>query len=129
MTTNQQAALRRLTNTLDHRYTQMNGELCDTIGMLERLLDTMDEGSPVGDQVHVVLSMLVVAANAGAELQSTVGEILHKQLAQARSAKVAYSQGWDARLLDLLVRATPEQAAVIRTLLVDSAATDDEIPF
>jgi len=130
MTTRQQANLMRLSARLDNRYMQMNGELGDAIDVLEPLLESLAEDDPVGEQIHIALSMVVAAAREGSKLQHTVGDILQRLMAQSQSAKSAFAQGWEDRLLDLLARATPEQAVVLRSLISQqSDESDDGIPF
>jgi hypothetical protein len=133
MKTQQQATLQHLSGLLDNRYMQMNGELCDAIDVLEHLLDAMADDDPVSghsDQVQVALNMLIAASNEGAKLQNTVGDILQRLLARNQLAKSAFAQGWEDRLLDLLGRATPEQAAVLRSLISQQLAdSDDGISF
>ena len=129
MTTRQQANLMRLSARLDNRYMQMNGELGDAIDVLEPLLESLAEDDPVGEQLQIALNMLAAAANEGTKLQRTVGDILDRLLAQSQSAKRAFAQGWEDRLLDLLARATPEQADVLRQMLIDSSAEEDDVPF
>ena len=130
MTTRQQANLMRLSAQLDHRYMQMNGELGDAIDILQPLLDSLAEDDPVGEQIHIALNMLTAASREGTKLQRTVGDILDRLLARSQSAKRAFAQGWEDRLLDLLARATPEQADMLRQMLIDSStAEDDEVPF
>jgi len=130
MTTRQQANLMRLSARLDNRYMQMNGELGDAIDVLEPLLESLAEDDPVGEQLQIALNMLAAAANEGTKLQRTVGDILDRLLAQSQSAKSAFAQGWEDRLLDLLARATPEQAVVLRSLISQqSDESDDGIPF
>ena len=128
MNSNHQVTLKRLTNALDKRYHKLNGELCDIIDILEKLLDAQPEGSSIGDELDNAIRALVLAANMGTALQHDVSDVLRQQLAQAQSAKRAYEQGWDARLLDLLGRATPEQARMLRELLINDS-DDDGIPF
>ena len=129
MNSNQHVTLKRLTNALDKRYHKLNGELCNVIEMLEKLLDVQPEGSSIGDELDNAIRALVVAANIGTSLQHDVSDVLRQQLAQAQSAKRAYEQGWDARLLDLLGRATPEQARLLREMLINDPDNDDGIPF
>ncbi len=130
MNSDQQLTLRRLTNALNKRYAEMNGELCDAIDVLENMFNVIDKGDSLSSAIEDVLRLLTSAADEGAELQSEVIDALHRQLAQSRSAKKAYEQGWEAYLPDLLGRATPEQAAIIRALVIDSGDDDDDmIPF
>jgi len=82
MKTHQQATLMRLSARIDNRYMQMNGELCDAIDILQPLLESLAENDPVGEQLHIALSMLADASSEGVKLQRTVGDILERLMAR-----------------------------------------------
>ena len=127
MKTDELLTLQRLTNVVSDRYGQMNGNLQDAMDKLDMVLEAMPESEPLGHEIDAVLRLLVSAIREGSELQWEVIDMLRHQLAQSRSAKQAYENGWDNRLTDLFARATPEQAGLLRELLRDD--TDDQIPF
>ncbi len=124
----QQRTLRRMITALDRRYQQVNGDLCDGIDALEKVLARMSADQPLGDEIEAILKQLIKAAGDSSELRIAVADLLSRQVAQMRSAKKAYEQGWDAHLFELLSQATPEQAAVLRALLLDME-NDDDLPF
>ncbi len=130
MNTEQKQTLRRLIESLDKRYAQMNGKLDTAVNLLEHLSATLDANDPVNAKIADVLYLLIQSADYGAELQWEVADVLKRQVAKSRSAKKAYDEGWEARLMDLLARATPLQVVTIHEVLMDAINFDeDEVPF
>ncbi len=130
MNTEQKATLRRLIESLDQRYTQMNGKTSAAIDLLQNLSSTLEVNDPLTHKIADVLFLLVQSADYGAELQWEVADVLKRQVAKSRSAKKAYDLGWEARLMDLLARATPLQVVTIHEVLMDAINFDeDEVPF
>ena len=117
MNDEQEVTLRGLMAGLDLRYVQMNAKLLDAIAKLERSRATIDPGDARRDEIDEALHLLLRAEHDGTTLQREVTDTLRHQLMQARSAKQAYEQGWEARPIDLLAKATPAQVAVLYALL------------
>ncbi len=130
MNTDQKVTLRRLIESLDQRYAQMNGKLDAAVTLLENVLSTLPENDPLAGQMTAILHLLIQSADYGAELQWEVADVLKRQVARSRSAKKAYDEGWEARLMDLLARSTPLQMVTLREVLMDAINFDeDEVPF
>ncbi len=124
--------LQRVLNAFNKRHARLNGDLDSTIDMLERLRHKIRVGEPTSRDLNAALELIVSAAVEGAELQSAVTEMLYDQFVHTRSIEQSYTDGWEARWLDLLGRATPEEAKILRALLIDPASdptSDDNIPF
>ncbi len=126
MSAEQELILQRVIKALNKRYNRVNGDLCSAVDVLERLGRKVRVGEPVNRDIDATLSLLINAIIDSTDLQNSVIEMVHDQLAQAELSKEAYAQGWDARLVDLLARATPEEAVIIHALLVEE---DTETPF
>jgi len=122
----QELILQRVIKALNKRYNRVNGDLCSAVDVLERLGRKVRVGEPVNCDIDATLSLLINAIIDSTDLQNSVIEMVHDQLAKAELSKEAYAQGWDARLVDLLARATPEEAVIIHALLVEE---DTETPF
>jgi len=129
MNDEQEMILRGLMVGLDARYGQMNAKLLDVVARLERSRSAIDAADPLRDELDEALQMLIRAEHDGATLQSEVADTLRRQLMQARSAKLAYEQGWTARAIDILAQATPAQAAVLYALLTELSGDEGGIPF
>ena len=129
MNDEQEVILRGLMVGLDARYGQMNAKLLDTVAKLERSRSAIDVADPLRDELDEALQMLIRAAHDGTTLQLEVADTLRRQLMQARSAKMAYEQGWAARAIDILAQATPAQAAVLYALLTELSGDEGGIPF
>ena len=129
MNDEQEVILRGLMVGLDARYGQMNAKLLDTVAKLERSRSAIDAADPLRDELDEALQMLIRAAHDGTTLQLEVADTLRRQLMQARSAKMAYEQGWAARAIDILAQATPAQAAVLYALLTELSGDEGGIPF
>jgi len=129
MNDEQEMILRGLMVGLDARYDQMNAKLLDAIARLERSRSAIDATNPLRDELDESLQMLIRAAHDGTTLQLEVADTLRRQLMQARSAKMAYEQGWTARAIDILAQATPAQAAVLYALLTELSGDEGGIPF
>ncbi len=130
MNTEQKQTLRRLIELLDQRYAQMNGKTSAAIDLLQNLSGALAVSDPLAHKIADVLFLLAQSADYGAELQWEVADVLKRQMAQSRSAKKAYDEGWEARLMDLLARATPLQVVTIHEVLMDAINFDeDEVPF
>ena len=129
MNDEQEVILRGLMVGLDARYGQMNAKLLDTVAKLERSRSAIDAADPLRDEIDEALQMLIRAEHDGTTLQSEVADTLRRQLMQARSAKMAYEQGWTARAIDILAQATPAQAAVLYALLTELSGDEGGIPF
>jgi len=129
MNDEQEVILRGLMVGLDARYGQMNAKLLDVVARLERSRSAIDAADPLRDEIDEALQMLIRAEHDGTTLQSEVADTLRRQLMQARSAKLAYEQGWTARAIDVLAQATPAQAAVLYALLTELSGDEGGIPF
>ena len=129
MNDEQEVILRGLMVGLDARYGQMNAKLLDVVARLERSRSAIDAADPLRDELDEALQMLIRAEHDGTTLQSEVADTLRRQLMQARSAKLAYEQGWTARAIDVLAQATPAQAAVLYALLTELSGDEGGIPF
>ena len=130
MNDEQEVILRGLMAGLDMRYVQMHAKLLDAVAKLERSRSAINSGDTLRDEIDEALQMLIRAEHDGATLQSEVADTLRRQLMQARSAKLAYEQGWAARAIDALAQATPTQAAVLYALLTELSTDEDQnIPF
>jgi len=130
MNDEQEVILRGLMAGLDMRYVQMHAKLLDAVAKLERSRSAINSGDTLRDEIDEALQMLIRAEHDGATLQSEVADTLRRQLMQARSAKLAYEQGWTARAIDILAQATPAQAAVLYALLTELSTDEDQnIPF
>ena len=130
MNDEQEVILRGLMVGLDMRYAQMNAKLLDAVARLERLRSAIDATDPLGDELDEALQMLIRAAQDGTTLQYEVTDTVRRQARQSRSAKVAYEQGWAARAIDVLAKATPAQAAVLYALLNELNVDESgEVPF
>ena len=129
MNDEQEVILRGLMVGLDARHGQMNAKLLDAIARLERSRSAIDATNPLRDELDESLQMLIRAAHDGTTLQLEVVDTLRRQLMQARSAKMAYEQGWTARAIDILAQATPAQAAVLYALLTELSGDEGGIPF
>ena len=130
MNDEQEVILRGLMAGLDMRYVQMHAKLLDAVAKLERSRSAINSGDTLRDEIDEALQMLIRAEHDGATLQSEVADTLRRQLMQARSAKLAYEQGWTARAIDILAQATPAQAAVLYALLTELSGDEDQnIPF
>jgi len=120
ITIDQEIIFHRLIDALDKRYERLQTGLCDAINHLYAIVETADEvGDPRGDALNSILSTLAVASVEGNLLQGDVTDILFNQLLQSHSAKQAYEQGWQNRLIDLLAHATPEQVAILRQIVLN----------
>ena len=111
------------------RHMQMNAKLLDVVARLERSRSAIDAADPLRDELDEALQMLIRAEHDGTTLQHEVVDTLRHQLMQARSAKQAYEQGWEARPTDLLAKATPAQVAVLHALLNELSVDEGGIPF
>ena len=129
MNDEQEMILRGLMAGLDMRHMQMNAKLLDVVARLERSRSAIDAADPLRDELDEILQMLIRAEHDGTTLQSEVADTLRRQLMQARSAKLAYEQGWEARPTDLLAKATPAQVAVLHALLNELSVDEGGIPF
>ena len=129
MNDEQEVILRGLMVGLDARYGQMNAKLLDVVARLERSRSAIDAADPLRDELDEILQMLIRAEHDGTTLQSEVADTLRRQPMQARSAKLAYEQGWTARAIDVLAQATPAQAAVLYALLTELSGDEGGIPF
>jgi len=129
MNDEQEVILRGLMVGLDARYGQMNAKLLDVVAKLERSRSAIDAADPLRDEIDEALQMLIRAEHDGTTLQSEVADTLRRQLMQARSAKLAYEQGWTARAIDVLAQTTPAQAAVLYALLTELSGDEGGIPF
>ena len=129
MNDEQEVILRGLMVGLDARYGQMNAKLLDVVARLERSRSAIDAADPLRDELDEILQMLIRAEHDGTTLQHEVVDTLRRQVRQARSAKLAYEQGWTARAIDILAQATPAQAAVLYALLTDLSVDEGGIPF
>ena len=129
MNDEQEVILRGLMAGLDMRYVQMHAKLLDAVAKLERSRSAINSGDTLRDEIDEALQMLIRAEHDGATLQSEVADTLRRQLMQARSAKMAYEQGWTARAIDILAQATPAQAAVLYALLTELSGDEGDIPF
>ena len=129
MNDEQEVILRGLMVGLDARYDQMNAKLLHAVAKLERSRTAIDAADPLRDEIDEALQMLIRAEHDGTTLQSEVADTLRRQLMQARSAKLAYEQGWAARAIDALAQATPTQAAVLYALLTELSGDEGDVPF
>jgi len=129
MNDEQDVILRGLMVGLDARYGQMNAKLLDAVARLERSRSAIAVTDPLRDELDEALQMLIRAEHDGAALQREVADTLRHQLMQARSAKLAYEQGWAARAIDVLAKATPAQVAVLYALLTELSVDEGGIPF
>ena len=129
MNDEQEVILRGLMAGLDMRYVQMHAKLLDAVAKLEQSRSAINSGDTLRDEIDEALQMLIRAEHDGATLQSEVADTLRRQLMQARSAKMAYEQGWTARAIDILAQATPAQAAVLYALLTELSGDEGDIPF
>jgi len=129
MNDEQEVILRGLMAGLDMRYVQMHAKLLDAVAKLERSRSAINSGDTLRDEIDEALQMLIRAEHDGATLQSEVADTLRRQLMQARSAKLAYEQGWAARAIDALAQATPTQAAVLYALLTELSGDEGDVPF
>jgi len=129
MNDEQEIILRGLMVGLDARHGQMNAKLLDVVARLERSRSAIDAADPLRDELDEALQMLIRAEHDGTTLQHEMVDTLRHQLMQARSAKQAYEQGWEARPTDLLAKATPAQVAVLYALLNELSVDEGGIPF
>ena len=129
MNDEQDVTLRGLMVGLDARYDQMNAKLLDVVARLERSRAAIDAADPLRDELDEILQMLIRAEHDGTTLQHEMVDTMRRQARQARSAKLAYEQGWTARAIDILAQATPAQAAVLYALLTELSGDEGGIPF
>jgi len=110
----------RLMAVLDTRHDRMQAELTDALNQLKFMLDEADAaGDPRAEVFDRIVHTLVITAIDGKALHNEVSEVLFGRMIQAQSARNAYDQGWRDRLIDLLTRATPEQVAILRAIVVE----------
>jgi len=127
MNSEENLMLQRVLNAINKRHVRLNGDLDGALDTLERLRYKIRAGEPTTRDLNAALELIVSAAVEGAELQSAVTEMLCDQFVHARSIEESYTQGWEARWLDLLGRATPEEAKLLRALLINP--DDSDTPF
>ena len=110
----------RLMAALDTRYDRMQVELTDALNQLKFILDEADAaGDSRAEIFDRIVQTLVITAIDGKALHNEVSEVLFGRMIQSQSARNAYDHGWQDRLIDLLTRATPEQVAILRAIVVE----------
>jgi len=118
---NQAAIFQRLIEVLDKRYDKVQSGLLQALNTLYPMATEAELSSdPRATALDNMLFTLSIATSEASLLQGDVIEVLYTQLLQSQSAKNAYDQGWQDRLLDLLANATPEQIAFLELIAADN---------
>lgn len=99
----------------------------DTLADLEKALPDPDQNALV-QEIRSALTEAFSYARRHQDAAAALADLNARLLRQYQSAKDAYQQGWDARLIDILAHLSDEDVATLRRV-IESIRADEDMPF